>query len=135
MKLGDYDEVIGLWKNTPGIGVTSVDDKKSIKLFLGKNKKTCFVALADGEIVGTCLCGDDGRRGFLYHLAVAEKFRKMGIANELVKRCLEGLKKEGIGKCHLFVMKGNEVGMSDYRKNGWEERENLVVFSMGVGKS
>jgi hypothetical protein len=44
MDIKDYSEIINLWKNTNGVGLSGRDDsKKSIKIFLEKNPDTCFV--------------------------------------------------------------------------------------------
>ena len=42
------------------------------------------------------LSGQDGRRGYIYHMAIAEDFRRRGIATALLDRCLEALRVEGI---------------------------------------
>jgi len=52
MDIKNYDEIINLWKNTDGVGLSGSDDsKKSIKLFLDKNPNTCFVAEYKNEII------------------------------------------------------------------------------------
>ena len=53
-----------------------------------------MVAVCDGKIVGAILCGHDGRRAGLYHVCVQENYRKHGIGQKLVERCLEALKAE-----------------------------------------
>ena len=47
----------------------------------------------DGEhVVGAVLCGHDGRRGFVYHLAVAERCRGVGIGRAVMRRSLAALR-------------------------------------------
>lgn len=71
MTLDDYDKIIALWKNTDGLGLRSLDDsKQGISLFLNRNPATNFVAVDNDEIIGTILCGQDGRRGYIYHTVV-----------------------------------------------------------------
>ena len=129
MKLDDYEEVFSLWKTTPGIGLSAADQKKNIQTFLQKNSDTCFVALIDGKIVGTILCGDDGRRGYMYHLVVAESTRKKGVGATLVKMGMEALQRHGIEKCHLFVYGDNATAIEFYQRLGWKERTELLLFS------
>ena len=38
----------------------------------------------DGEIVGSVLGGFDGRRGYIYHLAVVEKMKGRGVGKMLM---------------------------------------------------
>jgi ribosomal protein S18 acetylase RimI-like enzyme len=59
------------------------------------------------------MCGHDGRRGYLQHLAVHESFRRRGIGTALVEACLAKLAKLGILKTHIDVLVGNRVAI-DY---------------------
>jgi len=134
MDINDYDEIIKLWSETPGIGISISDQKERLGGFLNKNKNTCFTVKINGKIAATALCGNDGRRGYLYHLAVIEEYRNKGIAKELVNKCFEGLKAEGIHLCHLFVFKTNETAVKFYKKTNWREREEIVVYSKDTDK-
>jgi len=60
----------------------------------------------DAQVVGTTLCGQDGRRGYLYHLAVDPKYRRQpGLGKQLMQASLVGLNKSlGIQKCHIMVL-------------------------------
>lgn len=63
MKIEDYNAVFSLWTSAKGVGLRSLDDSKDgIANFLKRNEGTCFVAQIGGEVVGTILCGNDGRR-------------------------------------------------------------------------
>lgn len=74
------------WKRTPGMGMSKADSRENIELFLRRNEGLSLVC-EDGEtLVGSVLCGHDGRRGFMYHLAVHPAYRNKGIGGELVKR-------------------------------------------------
>lgn len=77
MIIEDYDDVYRLWTLTKGMGLNNLDDTKTgINIFLQRNPNTCFVATFHNEIIGTIISGHDGRRGYIYHTAVSEKFRK-----------------------------------------------------------
>jgi ribosomal protein S18 acetylase RimI-like enzyme len=129
MRATDYQGARLVWQGTPGIGLSSADSKKSITSFLKRNRGTSFVALYDKEIVGTALCGHDGRRGYLYHLAVRQEYQGSGIGTVLTDRCIRNLKKRGIKKIHLFVYTTNEHAVTFYRNRGWQERNELLIFS------
>jgi ribosomal protein S18 acetylase RimI-like enzyme len=133
MTIEDYESVTELWKGMRGIGLSQADSRENIEAFLSKNPGLSFVAVEDGALVGAVLCGQDGRRGFLYHLAVAPKKRRAGVGAILVNRCLERLAGLGLRKCHIFVMADNEEGKRFWRKTGWQERFDLVVMSRDVG--
>lgn len=127
MTISDYEEVSNLWKNTPGMGLNNLDDSKDgINLYLKRNPNTCFVAKDEGKIIGVILSGHDGRRGFIYHAAVAVSNRRQGIGSKLVDLALTSLKKEGINKVAFVVFKNNEIGNKFWEKLGFKERKDLV---------
>lgn len=133
MKLDDYDEVYDLWLNTSGMGLNTVDDsKEGIARFLSRNPASCFVAQFDGKIVGAIICGNDGRRGYIYHTAVSESFRHQGIAGELLKNAMEALDREGIQKAALVVFEKNHNGNAFWEKQGFTVREDLIYRNKNI---
>ena len=132
MTLEDYENVYTLWESTPGIGLSEADSREGIAKFLVANPGRCFVALSDEEVVGAVMCGCDGRRGYLHHLAVRMDYRGQGIGRKLVEECMVALRAIGIAKAHIFVIKDNESGKAFWREVGWQEREDLTVMSRMV---
>ena len=130
--IDDYAEIYTLWKNTPGMGLSDADSEQNIKKFLLRNKGMSFCYSNEDKIIGTILCGQDGRRGYIYHVTVLEEFRGRGIGMELVKKSLDKLQQEGINKCHLFVFGDNEVGNSFWKSTGWTERKDIFVYSKNI---
>ena len=118
MKLADYAPVYRLWRETKEVVLVEDDSRAGIKLYLSRNPGLCFVATVGVKIVGTALCGHDGRRGILRHLAVRPEFRKQGIGRALVQKCLDGLAKQGIRKCNIFVMDYNKAGLRWWKSLG-----------------
>jgi ribosomal protein S18 acetylase RimI-like enzyme len=125
----DYDEALSLWKRTPGMGLSAADERGPLASFLERNPGLSFAAWAGGGLVGTVLCGTDGRRGFLYHLAVDPAYRRRGLGSELASRSLAALRAAGIDKCHLFVLAGNGAGAAFWDRAGWTLREDILTFS------
>ena len=72
---GDFDAVRRLWAETEGLGKGPGDTTEALGRFVARNPGLSLVAEDGGAIVGVVLCGQDGRRGFIYHLAVAKAFR------------------------------------------------------------
>lgn len=127
MIIEDYDDVYSLWTLTKGMGLNNLDDTKTgINIFLQRNPNTCFVATFHNEIIGTIISGHDGRRGYIYHTAVSEKFRKKGIGQKLVTSSLSALKTEGINKVALVVFSKNKLGNLFWEKIGFRKREDLI---------
>ena len=128
----DYDEVIALWRSSEGVGLSDVDSPEGIAAYLARNPGLSFVARQDGRLAGAVLCGTDGRRGYLHHLAVASSYRRQGIGETLVERCLSGLKAQGYQKCHIFVYNGNVEGQVFWERVGWKLRTDLVIMSKDI---
>lgn len=127
MTIVDYDSVYDLWINTPGMGLNNIDDSRDgIEKFLRRNPETCFVAETDGKIVGVIICGNDGRRGYIYHTAVLPDYRKQGIASELVESALSALEREGICKAALVIFEKNSLGNAFWESLGFTTRDDLV---------
>jgi ribosomal protein S18 acetylase RimI-like enzyme len=132
MTIDHYERSIELWKCTEGLVLSESDSKANISLFLSRNEGMSFVCLEEDCVVGTILCGHDGRRGFLYHVAVCETFRGKGIAKRMVERSLDALRAAGITKCHLFTLESNEVGNRYWSGTGWERRNGILLYSRDV---
>lgn len=129
MKIEDYEAVMIIWKNIEGMGLSTADSYEKIKTFLNRNKKLSYVFIENEQIVGTILCGQDGRRGYIYHLAVNEMYRRKKIGSTLIETSLKNLEKLGINKCHLFVFEKNELGKRFYENADWKYRSDVLVFS------
>ncbi len=125
----DYKQTYALWKASEGIGLSDADTIEAIERYLHQNPGGSFVAYDDDALVGAVLCGTDGRRGYLHHLAVAASHRGQGIGERLVEHCLQALERQGITRCHIFVYRNNDLGKSFWKKTGWFERDDLLIMS------
>lgn len=128
MTIDDYPQVYALWAATAGLSLNAADSRDNIGKVLARNEGFSFVAeQAGGELVGALLCGHDGRRGCLYHLAVGAGCRRAGIGRALVAASFASLKAAGIERCHLFVNPDNPDGASFWQGMGFI-RQNEVDF-------
>lgn len=135
MHISDYDSVFALWSATAGMGMRSLDDsREGIARFLRRNPSTCFVAEQDGLPVGVILCGHDGRRGYIYHTAVAESLRGRGIGRALVEAVKSALIREGINKVALVAFAVNEGGNRFWEKLGFTARGDLVYRNLTLNE-
>lgn len=130
MRLEDYDEVLSLWRSAEGAGVdvSESDSREGIARYLARNPGLSVVARDGGRIVGTILCGHDGRRGYLNKLVVAASHRRRGIGTVLVAHCLAALKREGIPRCNLFVYDANAAARRFWESLGWVRPDTWGVM-------
>jgi ribosomal protein S18 acetylase RimI-like enzyme len=126
-------DALALWKRSPGVGLSGADEPERLAAYLQRNPGSSFVGLEAGKLVGTMLCGHDGRRGLIHHLVVAETHRRRGLGRRLLRAGLKALRGVGIDKCHILVFKANEPGLAFWRAVGAEERVSIELFSLGTG--
>lgn len=125
----DFEEIHVLWLRVKGFAIRSIDDsKEGVVKFLKRNPTTSIVASMDGKIVGTILCGHDGRKGYMYHVCVDEAYRRHGIGKKMVVAAMQALHKEEINTVSLVAFKENNVGNSFWHSIGWEERHDILHY-------
>lgn len=129
MHLTDYDAVMTLMQQTPGVSLRETDSFEGTSRYLARNPGLSFVALVDDAIVGCVMSGHDGRRGYLQHLLVLPAHRKQGIATALVEHCLATLASLGIMKTHIDVLKTNVTGQAFWQLQGWMRRDDIERYS------
>jgi ribosomal protein S18 acetylase RimI-like enzyme len=125
----DYAEMLELWKSIPGMGINDADSENGIRNFLLKNPGLSYCYMDGNRIVGTSLCGQDYRRGYIYHTAVLPEYRGRGIGRMLVEKNLAQLKAAGIRKCHLFVIADNALGNNFWNSTNWTKRNDIILYS------
>ena len=135
MTADDYDDVHALCMTIHGFAIRSIDDSRpGISRFLKRNPKTSVVAIEDGKIVGSILCGHDGRRGCFYHVCVDEEYRMRGIGKGMVVKAMEALKEEEINKVSLIAFTRNDVGNAFWKQIGWTKREDLNYYEFTLNE-
>ncbi|MGS0765655.1 GNAT family N-acetyltransferase [Syntrophomonas curvata] len=125
----DAAMMLELWRSIPGLGVGRGDDEGSLKAFMDKNPSTCLVLKKNKQLIGTVLGGFDGRRGYLYHLAVHPDYQGRGYGKTLLGQVSHELKLLGVPKIHLFAFSDNLEAAQFYKNQGWERRRDIKVFS------
>ncbi len=122
-------EVLELWSHVKGLVLTYSDNPSDLARYFSDNPQMSFVAIHEERVVGAVLCGHDGRRGYLHHLAVAPDSQNRGIGRALVDACLNRLKAIGIMQCNLFVVEDNAAGKQFWQRDGWSEWPQIRLMS------
>jgi len=130
--MNDYAAVLALWGQCEGVGLSSADEPERIEVYLARNLGMSFIARDGEKVIGAVLCGHDGRRGYIHHMAVHPDHRRQGIGQQLVDLCLAALLAEGIDKCHLFIFTSNEPGIAFWQNDGWQYRTDIAVMSKNL---
>lgn len=129
MTVDDYDNVRALWMTIRGFGIRTLDDSPAdIRRFILRNPTTSVVARDGNRIVGSILCGSDGRQGALYHVCVARDYRRRGIGTRMVGYCMQQLKLMGINKVSLIAFASNDAGNAFWNKIGWTRKSDVNYY-------
>ena len=124
MTIGDYEEIRALWMTIRGFGIRALDDsREDIERFILRNPTTSVVARMNGKIVGSILCGSDGRQGSLYHVCVAKEYRRRRIGTQMVGWCMHQLRALGINKVALIAFPSNDAGNAFWKQIGWRQSD------------
>ena len=135
MTIEDYDGVYALWMTISGFAIRSIDEsREGVERFLRRNPTTSVVAVEDGKIVGSILCGHDGRRGCLYHVCVHRNYRMQGIGKAMVVYAMNALKEEQISKVSLIAFTKNDIGNAFWNRIGWTRRLDLNYYDFTLNE-
>jgi N-acetylglutamate synthase len=128
--INDYDAAIELWQRVEGLEIAEGDDRESIAQFLARNPGLSRVATDGSAIVGVALCGHDGRRGHIYHLAVDPAYQGRGLGKRLLDESLADLRRTGVKRVIIMVADDNPSGRQFWCRCGWEDIPGAI--SMGI---
>jgi ribosomal protein S18 acetylase RimI-like enzyme len=130
---GDYARVLALWQGAgEGIGIGPSDQLEEIEKKVRRDPDLFLVAEADGQIVGSVIGGFDGRRGMIYHLAVASEYRRQGLAKRLMDEVEDRLRQKGCRKAYLLVKKGNDTAKIFYETRGWAGMDFVELYGKNL---
>jgi ribosomal protein S18 acetylase RimI-like enzyme len=125
----DYDAVMHFWENIEkGMHIGPSDAPAEIQKKIQRDPDLFLVAESNNEIIGTVIGGFDGRRGLIYHLAVAASLRGQGIGSRLMSEVEARLRARGCLKCYLVVLRDNAEAMRFYEDIGWQWMEQDLLY-------
>ena len=128
----DYDQVLALWRRCDGVEVAEGDDRESFARYLDRNPNLSWSASLGEKVVAAGLCGHDGRRGLIYHLAVAPEFRGKGLAKKILQNGIEGLRNAGITRAIILVARNNPRGQEFWLSRGFEEISGALSLGLDL---
>jgi ribosomal protein S18 acetylase RimI-like enzyme len=130
--IADYHRACALWNEVEGVEICEGDSREEIRNYLERNPGLSRVAEENAVIVGAVLCGHDGRRGLIYHLAVARAYQGRGVGKLLVDDCVRGLREAGIKRAIILVAGDNPLGRKFWLRNGWENIEGAIPMGRDI---
>lgn len=123
----DYEAVRRIWTEA-GITMKTSDDLLELLKKLERDSELFLVADEAGAVIGTVMGGWDGRRGWIYHLAVSPAHQKRGTGRLLVEEVERRLRDYGALKINLTLESRNQDAIAFYRRMGYKV-DDLIVMS------
>ncbi|MEY2560161.1 MAG: N-acetylglutamate synthase [Verrucomicrobiota bacterium] len=127
--IADYERATALWSEVEGVEICEGDSRDEIAGYLERNPGLSRVAEDNDTIVGAALCGHDGRRAWIYHLAVATAYRGKGVGKLLLDDCVRGLRAAGVKRAIILVAGDNPAGHEFWIRNGWEDIAGAIPMT------
>ena len=88
-----------------------------------------FVVEENDELLGACMAGYDGHRGWLYSVGVAAEYRRKSVGKDLISHVLSSLKEMGCRKVNIQIRAGNDTAENFYKSIGFIGEDRV---SMGI---
>ena len=126
----DYEQSARLWQSMDkGVRFSRSDLPEELEKKVPRDPELFLVAEENGRVIGTVIGGFDGRRGMVYHLAVAASHRRAGIAERLMNELEKRLVAKGCIRCYLLVHADNAKARALYEKVNWILMSDLVSYA------
>ncbi len=130
LAVSDHPALIKLWSTCAEIDIRPTDTPEALHRFLTRNAGCSFGACAGTRLIGAVLAGQDGWRGYLYHMAVKPDFRERGTGAELVKAAVTALRETGAPKVHCLVKRDNLIAQQFWEACGFSLRDELYDYTL-----
>jgi ribosomal protein S18 acetylase RimI-like enzyme len=118
-EVGDLEDARALWEST-GMWLRPSDYREQMALLLERSADLALAARdGGGLLIGTVLGGWDGRRGYVYHLAVRPPWQRRGVATALMEELESRLRAKGALKAKLQILVGNQASRAFFRARGY----------------
>jgi ribosomal protein S18 acetylase RimI-like enzyme len=111
----DYDPVVAIWAATG----RDVVPRAELEAKLTRDPELFLVAESAGAVVAVVMGAYDGRRGWIFRLAVHPSHRRAGIATRLVAELESRFRKLGCPRVNLMVMPDNADGLRFWQALGY----------------
>jgi ribosomal protein S18 acetylase RimI-like enzyme len=124
----DADEkaVVRLWTECHLVRPWN-DPHKDIQRKLTVQPELFLVGLMDSSVMATVMAGFDGHRGWVNYLAVAERYRRRGLARALMDRVEALLKDVGCPKLNIQIRSTNAAVLSFYERLGYAQDQTISL--------
>jgi ribosomal protein S18 acetylase RimI-like enzyme len=124
----DFSEIAAFWDETGMGGLFRGDSPEIIDRTLSTGGKLIIAeSVSPKIIIGTSWITTDGRRAYLHHFGIKQKFRGQGIAKNLLSESIRFAKERGL-QIKLEVHRDNKAAVSLYQNYGFQYLGDYEVY-------
>lgn len=120
MKVSDLPALFTLWEEAGLTIGNKAREQTEVVMMIKLNPTSCFVTLEEGKIIGSIFGVFNGRRAWIYHLAIDPKYQNIGYGSVLLKKTEMALKARKATRILLWMDQFNPKTLPFYRKNGFK---------------
>jgi ribosomal protein S18 acetylase RimI-like enzyme len=130
----EFAAVSQLWRRS-GIEIRPGDNREDLRRKLERDSDLFLVAEEGSKIVGSVMGAWDGRRGWIYHLAVDPRFRRKHIARKMILEVERRMKDKGVPRVNAMVYLWNGPSLNLFENLGYKKQVDLAVMGKTLGGS
>ncbi len=120
IKRNDFDELYSLWI-TAGLQLKPKErERKEMALMLKINPNSCLELIDKNIIIGSVLGTFNGRRAWIYHIAIHPAYQNKGYGSVLLKKVERILRKKQATRIIVAINIANEKVIPFYQKQGYQ---------------
>jgi ribosomal protein S18 acetylase RimI-like enzyme len=124
----DSEQVLALWRASgPDFQPQPSGEPAEMARKMARDPDLFLVAASGKRIVGAVLGGWDGRRGYVYNLAVAADRQRSGIGRALMEELEARFALKGCGRMNLVVAHGALTAAAFYERLGWRKSSAVLM--------
>ena len=125
----DYDEIVDLWSIT-GLPCKPKgrDSRKAIAEEMRLNPDFFLGAFEEERLVGVAVVSCDSRKGWINRLAIHPDYRGRGIAIDLINKCQNVIKRQGLKLFCTLIEESNTPSIKLFKKLGYAEHRDILYF-------
>lgn len=126
----DYEQVMAVWNVVFSPHPQDVPEELCKKL--QRDQDLFLLACAGARVIGTVIGGWDGRRGYIYRMAVYPDYQRQGIGRMLLQELELRFRSKGAMRIALNYYPGDPRAHEFYRSLGFEDWPDTAMMGKDI---